>query len=601
MFNNISPLVPGQVPEHLVTDSPLFVDFVKTYYEYANQRNKAIGIIQNRVFDADIDYCEEEYVTKFYDVYGRHIPSAMVYDRRNFIKLLNAVYNAKGTEKALKLVFEAVFGETVDVTYPNDQVLRASDGVWRRENFITLKTEYGTIPASENTFFSFSNPNGDYSFESSKIDEIPGGFNRVYFNSYYEMIFVDNQPIYHYDTYGTLIYVGKLVYSPSRLVISNPGKNWLKGQAIVVPGSDRNTIGKVLNVDSNGGITALEILEYGYNHTCGQVVTVSAYNTKPISPTTNLVSTMVSFSPLVYNHVLTIHDHVEGVDEFITGTFDKFGVGVETFTQDNKPNIPRNQSDMVGFTMEEWLESRATFVVEYDRVVTTKGFYENNKGQLSNQNVKMQDNYFYQAFSYLLETARDIREYSDLLNITHPAGLKRFSKLTKTTDFLLTVDVSRTLSVDTIYLLSVYSAIDSLIKDITSIQADSVSTTEYVAKDFYKQAVDDLVTLSELYAKHLFKPFVDSVGTDDTNDVFDVAKVLTDSLSPIDTLFFNTDKVLTDAATAQELILLNPIKYFIDTVTVDHLTSTSTVVIQYAATDYFAEKYTPYSYTLTIG
>lgn len=600
MFNDITPTIAGQIPEHLRTDSPLFVEFVSTYYAYASQRNKSVGIVQNYATDSDIDYCNEEYIVNFYNTYGKHIPSQLAYDRRNFVKLLNSIYNAKGTEKALVLIFQAVFGESVEVTYPSDAMLKASDGIWVREKFITLKTEYGSIPAGNNVFFSFTNLYGDYSFESSNIEELDSTTHRIRFRSYYDLTFLDNQPVYHYDNFGTLLFVGKLVYSPSRLVISNPGRDWVKGQAIVIPGTVRNTVAKVLSTNSNGGITALEILEYGHFHTPGQVVTVSPFRTKPVSIESSVVSTMVSFSPLAYNHVLTLHDHVDSVDEMITGTHTIFELGDFLFSQTNKASLPIENADIIGVTQQEWFDSRSVFVVEYDRVVTTKGYYENSRGQISNQNIKMQDNYFYQAYSYLLETARDVREYKDLLNITHPAGLKRFSKLSKATDFLMTVDVSRTMSIDTLYLLSVYTAADSLYRDISKVLADEITTPELDILDFTK-ILSDLQGLSELYANHLKKVITDTYLVSDVKEFFDVTKIITETVLTPESWIFSSIKILSDYVNALDTTSLVPIKYFTDTVSVDHLVSTSTVVIQYAAEDYFAEKYVPYSYQLTIG
>ena len=62
-------------------------------------------------------------------------------------------------------------------------------------------------------------------------------------------------------------------------------------------------------------------------------------------------------------------------------------------------------------------------LAEYD------GFFDGPFGVLSGQN-KMQDNYYYQDFSYVIKTDVDTKTYRDqILNLVHPAGLKMFGEV----------------------------------------------------------------------------------------------------------------------------------------------------------------------------
>ena len=54
------------------------------------------------------------------------------------------------------------------------------------------------------------------------------------------------------------------------------------------------------------------------------------------------------------------------------------------------------------------------------------GYYVDNNGILSS-NKKLQDNYYYQDFSYVVKSSKGLNEYSDLMKkIIHPAGTKMF-------------------------------------------------------------------------------------------------------------------------------------------------------------------------------
>lgn len=55
------------------------------------------------------------------------------------------------------------------------------------------------------------------------------------------------------------------------------------------------------------------------------------------------------------------------------------------------------------------------------------GYYANNNGLLSS-NKKLQDNFYYQDFSYVIKSSKSLDEYSDLMKkLIHPAGTKMFS------------------------------------------------------------------------------------------------------------------------------------------------------------------------------
>lgn len=60
---------------------------------------------------------------------------------------------------------------------------------------------------------------------------------------------------------------------------------------------------------------------------------------------------------------------------------------------------------------------------------TDQNLYLDNKGFLSN-NIKLQDSYFYQKFSYVIKTARNISEWEDIFTrLVHPSGFIFFGEI----------------------------------------------------------------------------------------------------------------------------------------------------------------------------
>lgn len=507
MSNNITPHIASGLPEFIRGNSPLLVEFIDTYYKYVEQREKAVGMIQNIGENTDVDETLDEYLNHFYDIFADKLPTVVAMDKRNFIKILNDIYDAKGTQKAIKLLFRAVFNEDVSIYYPSEQILIASDGTWIEEKYITLITKFGNNPISGDTIV-FSNAHGDFVINTTNIVQIAPDTCRVFFRTYSQVSVDDSQLVYVYTPESELKYVGQVVKSPARLRVTIPGEAWQIGQVISITGDGNNTTARVTGVDENEGISKLEILEYG-NHEDGQICVVSPYPFKPASSNLEIDKTLVSISPNVYHHTINITDSTDGVYESVFGVSDAIDVnsyfltdyvdrgyfGTKVIEQSINNTVQQSSNQVNGLTIQEWLASRATLVYEYDNLVSTKGYFYDEKGQLSNQTIRLQDNYFYQAFSYVIETTKDIKEYRDALDMIHPAGTKRFSILEKSVSYHLDVYTSRTLSLDTTYFLDLVNMNDDTVMfDVSKIFVDTVTVTDSKAFTLNKNTISDSVS-----------------------------------------------------------------------------------------------------------
>jgi hypothetical protein len=455
--NALSPIVSKNIPEYLRGESPLFKAFVELYYKYADQKSAAGYQILNSDIESDIDTTSSETIDKFYETYGTDLPREVAIDRRNLIKILNKIYEAKGTEKSIKLLFKTIFNDEVTISYPGEQRLKASDGIWVREKYITLRTIVGALPSGQFQL-SMLNDLGNFTFEAIRFNLIPGGYVRIFFQSYFNIQFDPNQRIFNFSDSGSIVYAGDIVPSPSYLDIVSPGRGWQKGQTFSISGSYTNTLVRVTEIGPLGEMLATEIIDYGYNHSVNQIVTVSPYPIKPATGDIYVETVMTSVSPPIYTHTLVVNEPVKQIAEHITGytdaasdyfsqdyvdtTYVALRILNSAFSQDYNP-VPVDTD----LTITEWELSRATLVFRQENIVTTRGYFENDNSQLSNQFIKLQDNYFYQSYSYLIKTSRDVTEYDNLLKIVHPAGLKQFGNLSKTSDLDITTNYNNAYSV----------------------------------------------------------------------------------------------------------------------------------------------------------
>ena len=470
MSNNSSALIQQQISESLRESSPLFVSFLETYYQYLGQRNKAVGLVQSKFEDVDIDLTLDIYINKFFKIYAEYIPTGIAMDKRNFIKLMNSIYEAKGTEKAVKLLFKTLFNEVIDVTYPSANILKASDGIWIATSYITVTPEFGSIPLTENFQFDVSNDSGDYYLHINKVERIPNSDQiRLYFNSYSQISITEEQLGYVRDDDRNLLFAGRIIISPNYLEIIHPGKFWQKGQVVSIPGNGKNTVARITSVDKLGAIRNLEILEHGYIHDQSQTTILTPFKNKPMSSQFDMNSLLVSTNPDIYHHSIAINELIDPFDETVFGYKDSttensyFGddyvlLGYSGTVVLSGNYISIKNTDEIqdfGISLEDYVNSKTTLKYVETYIVKTRGEYKNEQGQLSHQNMKLQDNYFYQAFSYLLATRRDISEYKNVLKIIHPAGMKFFTNIQKEVELNSPIISNRTISNDTLFVLEI--------------------------------------------------------------------------------------------------------------------------------------------------
>lgn len=126
----ISPLIAQQLPDFIRGDYPVFVRFLEKYYEWMEQSGNMIDEAGNLRFAQDFDLATDEYIELVQQEFLPFFPESITLDKRKFLKLVSQFYNAKGTPNSIKFLFRALFNEDVDVYYPKDDILIASDGKW---------------------------------------------------------------------------------------------------------------------------------------------------------------------------------------------------------------------------------------------------------------------------------------------------------------------------------------------------------------------------------------------------------------------------------------------------------------------------------------
>jgi hypothetical protein len=135
---NIVPRIETQIPEHIREDYPVFLAFLKAYYEYLGSDSNAMAASRRLPEDVDIDTTLEKFIEYFKKEFLVSLPKNVRADRRLLLKHAREFYRTRGSESSYKFLFRALFDDEIEFYYPGGDILRASDGRYEITKSIKL-------------------------------------------------------------------------------------------------------------------------------------------------------------------------------------------------------------------------------------------------------------------------------------------------------------------------------------------------------------------------------------------------------------------------------------------------------------------------------
>ena len=89
---------------------------------------------------ANIDTTLTDFLDQFRDTYLTAVPNTVApgVSKRNLVKSVRDLYRAKGTKEGHNAFFRMMFGETPEIFYPTDNLLKVSAGEWTSNTVIRI-------------------------------------------------------------------------------------------------------------------------------------------------------------------------------------------------------------------------------------------------------------------------------------------------------------------------------------------------------------------------------------------------------------------------------------------------------------------------------
>ena len=248
-----------QIPEHIRTNYPLFVEFVRAYYEHLEQTQQ-----QDLESIHDIDTVLDEFVFKFKDEIAKNFPVEMLADKRMVMKHLREFYLSRGSENSYKFLFRVLFGKEASLFYPATEMLRVSDGRWQQDVSIFVLSATGSVFNATGKYVYVTNSRG------KKIRTYCES--TVQYNTQICEVFISRDYINELNIGasvfledGTLL--GTILPCPSKFNIYKPGSGFKVGDIFSLKTQiGRGCIVKVTKVGSIGEIKKLQIIKFGLDY-----------------------------------------------------------------------------------------------------------------------------------------------------------------------------------------------------------------------------------------------------------------------------------------------------------------------------------------------
>lgn len=525
IFKKISPLIEAQFPAFIREEGPRFVSFLKAYYEYLEQTGKAGDATRSLVEYQDIDRTLDSFVEYFRREFMINIPQNVLADKRLLVKHIRDFYRTRGSKFSYDFLFYALFNKQIEIIYPGDYILRASDGRWVRETILRVGNPYSVLP----TNFDGRNITGATSGSTARVQKVTRVI--VLGHPLFELLvenvvgsFVDGEVISDdlgntatiTSSFGTLIGIEEVLnpgafhqtgdsvtivssgatasakvaatndQGPVSFRINRGGSGYRLGQTVisVIGGSgssaaatvaslsntafvslNTNQIGPLSNVLLNTGATFVSL---GTNTASVSANLAAANISSTLATSLNFANSIagsinaISVTSVGLNYVpelptVTVRDQIvfeqslpgeagrtKGDDAVIIpirapgaitsleiissdASFDKFA-NATIINSRGTASVVDSTADLVGITRHTIRNTTYDGAIKplISGVITQPGRYIDTKGFLS-WNMRLQDNDFYQEYSYVIRATEIVDKYRDVVKrVLHPSGSKMF-------------------------------------------------------------------------------------------------------------------------------------------------------------------------------
>ena len=571
------------------SDFDLLRKFIKSYFESVEESKQASHEITYARENSDIDSTTEEFLERFYSTLCPDLPKNIKANKRLLLKHSRELYQKKGTPESFHLLFRILFNDTISLRYPSEYILRASDGIWNQPT--SIRVTFVNIP--EDKILGLIYEDIYCKNKTGIVRNVVLDVKKVKNSDVYE-IYIDNKKGTGFNIGDTVTIdgiTGTVAPTLTDVKILSRGKKFKLGETILLDvGPTKDTVVKVTKIDSGGSILKTKIINYGVNYTNDLYVSVAP---AAIAKVTEQKPQEVVGYP--------IEEESDGFYEYVTIVqMGKIGPLYDYFAEDYTVIDEYYTSSVVssfgGVTSggtNSTSEDFAIFSMVVGSVIRYPGYWSSNRGFLNDPIIRLQDNGFYQNFSYLIRSAIPRESYDPYVKtIVHPAGFRMFSESYIEDVFDLSPMISYESGAN--YSVSIqdsYTISDANFIDVSLGKTDTTSPTEIIIPSLSKSLNDalnvvdnfanavtmqkfDTTILGEVIENNITMEESDAANISENYDILN-SKPIDEQANVIEYISSNMVSGKSDISVASETVTKNVSTPFADVITVTEIESTN--------------------------
>lgn len=407
--------IPGQLPRYVNEEYPYFVEFLKAYYEWMETPSTPFYHLKNHLGYLDFKDSLTLYASLLKNEYLFSLPDNVLADKKLLIQHSKDFFQTLGTPKSFKFLFKILYGEDVEIYYPRDDILRASDGKWVQNETLMMVSSYNDV---ESFLFRRLKQTrevipGVYNYAYATVNRVIKRYTNNF--NFCELYLTDidgefdiNYPVEVDQKYEWIIPIS------GDITITSEGTNYIKDNKFEYTGSNYFEITSRCTEDGivDGKYTTIISAGDLYVEKNGSQLIGIQYNGKFITHNDLQIGDIVTIRYPVFPGLIVV-DSVGDNGEVSSVRYVDSPFGIIT----NAVYTSSNGG------------SGASVVVSPSIVRSIPGYFLDNDGFLSD-NKYLQDSDYYQEFSYVIKAGIDIQRYRDVvLSVLHPAGMKLFGQV----------------------------------------------------------------------------------------------------------------------------------------------------------------------------
>jgi hypothetical protein len=501
------------LPEFIREDYPDFVTFLEKYYEFMDQTNNPGHLLLNKRY-YDIDDLNDAELNKKALEFAKDFPQVLAIEKKKLFKNIKSLYESKGSERSIKAFFRLVYDEEIEISYPTQFILRASDGIWQQDNSVKVLLGYEDhrptnlyAKAIDIVYYEtvryFFDENGDRraDTEPKRISTAVVRANKIAYTtpSKYELFlelprYVTSIPGPGAGAAATLTIVGGVI---TAVTLTSGGSGYLAAPDVIITSTGSGVGADIVAIVENGSVTEFIINNGGSSYVSG---------TTTISFDTNEYRTVI-----LLKDVSIIEENIKGyLTRCLTSVTSGSYVGADAgFKVGDVFSFAQTENDLSYFTVKEvdednvptswtilapgsgYTSASTTDTITSDTGETLQitlnsdylfaydGNYKNDRGKLSSLNI-LQDNFKFQNYSYIIKSSLPQYIWNDVFREhMHPAGKEVFGDLFLISDLDISIVFSTTgLNLNEFITEDLTDASDVLVVSFSTTRADSTTNSD---------------------------------------------------------------------------------------------------------------------------